>query len=193
MTVPKRLTIKFFIDNPAPAASIIPIFQRWIQRNQVEGLLIDVVDYQHVYKGPGIILIAHEGDYAYDFGDNRAGIQYTLKQTADFSLREALSITLRRVLQAIHQLDNEQSVDNLQINSSEFQIMFRDRLNYPNNATTQLEIISKIRAVLSENYGSELSITAVEGDSRDPLTLQVKNMQQMSLVDVFSNLTVSEG
>jgi len=43
---------------------LIPMYHRWIQQKALQDLLIDVADYSHVPAGPGVMLIAHEGNYA---------------------------------------------------------------------------------------------------------------------------------
>jgi hypothetical protein len=190
MTAPKRLTIKLFIDNPEAIKDhqIVPIFQHWIQHNQVEGLLIDVVDYQHVPNGPGIILSGYEGDYAYDFGDNRLGIQYTLKQTAVFSLRETVSITLRRALQAAQQLEKEKSLAGIRINANELQVSLLDRLNFPNTADTQAQLIPEIESLVGAIYSSDLTIKAIEAATRAPLRLHISSSKFITIPELLDTL-----
>ena len=62
----QRIVVKFHLDDGSPVEldKVIPVFHRWIQTGAVEGLLIDVADYSHVPQGPGVMLIAHEGNYA---------------------------------------------------------------------------------------------------------------------------------
>ena len=37
-------------------------------------LLIDVTDYTHVWRGPGILLVGHGVDLYYDLGEDRPGL-----------------------------------------------------------------------------------------------------------------------
>src|SRR3990167_10318514 len=84
-----RLGVKFFVGNPASVSlpGFIPIFHTWIQKQIVEGhLLIDVHDYSHIHQGPGILLVAHEGNFSLDMGEGRPGLLYYRKQPgADFA------------------------------------------------------------------------------------------------------------
>ena len=61
-----KFGIKFFAQDADGFAilKLIPVYHRWIQQNALEDLLIDVADYSHVPSGPGVMLIAHEGNYA---------------------------------------------------------------------------------------------------------------------------------
>jgi hypothetical protein len=126
MQSPSRLSIKLFAENPAGISpeTFVPIFQRWIQENAVEGLLIDVADYKHVFHGPGVILIGHDGDYAYDLEAGNAGLLYTLKQPLD-TLEDSLQTALRRVLSAAETLQAD--VPNLNLSLQTLQIKLIDR------------------------------------------------------------------
>lgn len=194
MNAPKRISIKLFIDNPETlrAAQVVPIFQRWIQRNRLEGLLIDVADYQHVHRGPGIVLIGHEGDYGYDPRAERPGIQYTLKHAEGLSLAEALAITLRRVLQAASLFEREKSLKGVQVNADELLITFRDRLNFPNRSETWLELIPEVQAVAGDVYSAGLSLKALEGDAREPLQIRVSSSEPVSIETLLEAFAVRQ-
>jgi rhodanese-related sulfurtransferase len=76
---PQRLKVTF--PAAAPPASLdpaIPVFHRFIQRGQVEGLVIDVADYRHVPQGPGVLLIGLDVDY----GISGEGLTVTRKRSA---------------------------------------------------------------------------------------------------------------
>ena len=78
-----RLGIKFFdvASERIEPTEFIPIFHEWIQKQTIENhLLIDVHDYSHIQNGPGILLVAHEGNFTIDFTDGRIGFVYYRKQ-----------------------------------------------------------------------------------------------------------------
>src|SRR5690606_31395337 len=125
MKAPKRFIVKLFATNPdvVSAEAFVPVFQRWIQeRFASDELLIDVADYKHVHHGPGIILIGHDGDYAYDFAKGNHGIQYTYKQVKAESLSDALSVALKRVLTAIEKVETEETLNGLVFDKTRVEI-----------------------------------------------------------------------
>ncbi|MFN8560709.1 MAG: hypothetical protein U0703_03535 [Anaerolineae bacterium] len=85
---PVRTQVKIFFRNPeaVDTSAFAPLFQRWIQKQALEGLLIDVADYRHVFEGPGVILIGHESDYAIENRFGRLGLLYTRKHHTDTDL-----------------------------------------------------------------------------------------------------------
>src|SRR5690554_2580873 len=107
--IPFRTQVKFFLENPdnVDLSLFMGVFQRWIQRRALEGLLIDVADYRHVFQGPGIILIGHESDYAMESRDGRLGLLYTRKRQTDADLGAQLRAALRLALAAAQLLEAE--------------------------------------------------------------------------------------
>src|SRR5512139_3069428 len=107
--IPKRLSVKLFAANPevVTAEAFMPVFQRWIQRKSVEGLLIDVADYKHVPDGPGMVLIGHEGDYSYNYTDGRPGLLYVRKITSGDSFEANVATAFRLAIQAAQALEAE--------------------------------------------------------------------------------------
>ena len=72
-----RLGVKFFAADPTSIKlpDFIPVFHEWIQKQNLTGhLLIDVHDYSHVHHGPGILLVAHEGNVSLENEEGRPGL-----------------------------------------------------------------------------------------------------------------------
>jgi hypothetical protein len=171
MQVPRRLSLKIFAHNPDTVglAAFIPVFHRWIQRRRVEGLLIDVADYQHVFNGPGIMLIGHDGDYGYTLSDGQPGIQYTLKQPAsdfDRSLRQAL----QRVQDAADKLEAETSLNGLRFSRGQVQLKLLDRLHYPNQPEQVAQVRQALQPLAESLLGGSVDIVSADGDRRDAMS-----------------------
>lgn len=184
MNAPKRLRVKLFVENPEAVAAekVVPVFQRWIQRGAIKNeLLIDVADYKHVHHGPGIVLIAHEGDYAYQFNDGRVGLSYTLKQHDSATLEDALSTALARVIFAAQLVHKESQLKGLQIALDSVQISLLDRLQYPHDAETIAQVQAAI-AALFDGKDSDVQVTPVEADVREPISFAVQSPSLESLI-----------
>jgi hypothetical protein len=188
--LPKRISVKLFAENheAVDLADFVPIFHRWIQEHAVEGLLIDVADYKHVVSGPGIILIGHEGDYAYDLFGNRPGLQYTLKRHDHSSLTDILSTAFRRVLIAAQKLESEPELHSLRFTTAETQIRLLDRLHTPNTAETFDTIRGEIAEFLSSLYGGSCDAVLISKDLREPLSIQVQGAEAISVSDLLTRL-----
>jgi hypothetical protein len=194
MTAPKRIIAKLFVENPQDVQpeAIVHLFHRWIQQHAVEGLLIDVADYKHVFNGPGTILIGHEGDYAYTTFDGRAGLQYTLKQSEAESLNEALAITLRRAVDAAEKLQADESLSGVRVNFREIQIALADRLQYPNQPEVLATVQPHVQALANVLFGGETVVQVADDDNRNLITFIVKSETAISLQDVTQRLAVAQ-
>ena len=193
MTIPQRITVKYFLEgaNDLSLPAIVPVFQRWIQEHRVEGLLIDVADYKHVYEGPGVVLVGHEVDYAIDLAGGRPGLLHRRKrllsdsagEDSDPRLEEHLRKAMRSTLGACQALSEEESLKGqIHFRTDEAEIAFPDRLRTPNQAETFEALRGAIQEVLAELYpGTKIELERVEGESRGPLTVHAKVPEAVEL------------
>lgn len=172
----KRFKVKLFVDGHIPfdLGELIPVFQRWIQRRSLRGLLIDVADYRHVPNGPSIILIGHEADYAFDLRGGQAGLAYTRKQPLEGELSDSLKTAFEQLIQAAHQLENEPSMNGIKFNLDTAEITFLDRLTAPNRPDVFEQLRPSVEAFTVGWYGGEkVQIESVEADPRKCLNIRL--------------------
>ena len=178
---PKRFSVKYFVEGESSfdLAVLTPIFHRWIQQHSIEGLLIDVADYKHVFQGPGIILIGHEADYAFDLKDGRPGLRYIRKQSAAESLTDSFQLAFRLALAASKKLETEPELNGVRFNTAEAEIVFLDRLNVPNTPETLKRLLGDIQAAASAQYQTKtVQVESVESDTRKSLTVRIVASQE---------------
>src|SRR4029453_2071970 len=105
-----RLGVKFFVADPTSIRlqDFIPIFHGWIQKQNLTGhLLVDVHDYSHMHNGPGILLVAHEGNFSIDTADGRPGLFYYRKTPTSSGPADQIAAILRSALQASRLLEKD--------------------------------------------------------------------------------------
>jgi hypothetical protein len=171
-----RLGIKFFMSDPNSVSlqDFIPVFQRWIQGQVIEGhLLLDVHNYSHIHHGPGILLVAHEGNFSIDMADGRRGLLYYRKQPGDDPIKTAL--------RACSLLEAEPAFGGrVRFRRDEVHVIANDRLLAPNNDETFSELepvlASALGLVLS---GKDLKLTRVSRDPKERLTIQVQTVSDV--------------
>ncbi len=175
MITPKRLSVKFFANIPETLdlAAFKPVFQRWIQEHTLDNMLIDVADYKHMHEGPGVMLIAYEGDYALDLRDGKPGIQYTRKREFGADLMETLTISLKLALSATLQIEKEESLSGVEFDYSTIKIEFLDRLNYPNTPETLVAVKEAIGVHTQDLYGGGVTINSAHADPREAFALLI--------------------
>jgi len=191
--LPKRFSVKFFTTADIPLEKVIPIFQRWIQRQVLEGLLIDVADYQHVQNGPGVILIGDAGDYAIDLNEGRPGILYLRKRQIPTSLQAALQQAFRLNIAASQLLQAESTLGKPEMDYTTAQIALLDRLNTPNAPETFAALEAEITAFANAMYaGDSVEVELIKNDSREPLIIQIKTSATVDADTLLERLNSSE-
>lgn len=142
-----RLGIKVYCAEHATLdlPELIPVFHRFIQEKSLDGLLIDVADYSHVHHGPGILLVAHEGNYAFEGSGGRRGLAYYAKRRTESTLADRLATACRRAFLASQRLAAAPEIAaRLTFSGAEIQVYANDRLLAPNTRET----LEALRAVL---------------------------------------------
>lgn len=192
MEAPRRIRVKFFSQEPSAVelAAITPLFHRWIQEHRVDGLLLDVADYKHVQDGPGILLIGHEADYAWDLAGGRPGFVYDRKREweANASLAERLHLVLRIGLASCQTLVEDLAEPvRFQLDEVEFGLL--DRLRLPNEAAVFDRVVAEIRPVLDELYGqAAYTLARVSEDPRRALSIHLRAQEAPTLETLLARI-----
>jgi hypothetical protein len=170
----QRIGIKIFADSsaPVPAREFIPVFHSWIQKQAVENhLLIDVHNYSHIHNGPGILLVAQEGNFSIDMTDGRMGLLYYRKKPGD-----GLVSILKTVLQACKLLESEPGLaGRLRFRTNEMLIVANDRLLAANNDQTLAEFKPALSAALKTILpDGEFTFTRSSVNPKDRFTIHAQ-------------------
>jgi hypothetical protein len=172
----QRIGVKVFCGDGAVVGlqEFIPIFHRWIQTHAIEGLLIDVADYSHMTRGPGILLVAHEGMYGIDETGGRRGLVYCLRQPTAGSLESRLTSAMRSALAACRQLASEPELQGrIAFRGEELLVFANDRLHAPNSEESLEQFRPALSTVLASLYpGLECTVMR-EPDERERFAVTV--------------------
>ena len=167
-----RLGVKFFAADPASIRleDFIPIFHRWIQLQAVaEHLLIDVHDYSHIQGGPGILLVAHEGNFSLDMSDGRPGLFYYRKTQTALPPVEHMSTIVKSALEACHLLEKDAKT---RFKMDEILVIANDRLAAPNDDAAFAELRPVVAAALEKSFpGATFDLSRISSDSKDRLAI----------------------
>ncbi len=187
MTV-HRVGLKLFLkgDGEFPQRELIPIFHRWIQEQCVPGhLLIDVHDYSHVFRGPGILLVGHEGNFSLDWSEDRPGLFHYRKHPNGDPSQLPLKAIFETTLRSCLLLEREEAfAGTLQFKTDEFLVVFNDRLLAPNTEEgarlLRPHVGSFFERLLPEGFSLES-----DGEPRERLSLLIKSDDAPSLEDLI--------
>lgn len=180
-----RVGIKWLLDDQVTdfeLADLIPIYHKWIQQELLDGLLIDVADYSHVQDGPGLMIIAHEGDFSMEeYVSSQRGMLYLAKRTAKkMTLYETLTQVAYRGLKACHLLEsNPYFQGNFCVNK--FVCVANDRLRFK-----ETKELSQSLSVFAENFFQTAVLVKTLGqDPRERPTFLVQASDEKQDLDAL--------
>ncbi len=186
-----RIGLKCFFRDGAtlPLHEYIPIFHRWIQTGALDDLLIDVADYSHVHAGPGILLVAHEGNYGIDETGGRRGLVYYSKRPLAGQLATRLQIACKKLLIACARLEQEPELrGRLPFLGNELQIFTNDRLTAPNTEETLAALAPAIAELLSAlNLDSDYRLSR-ESDPKERFAVTVTSSIPVTVKTLLQRL-----
>jgi hypothetical protein len=187
-----KFGIKFFaVDGErVDILKLIPIYHRWIQQHSLEDLLIDVADYSHVPAGPGVMLIAHEGNYALDETGHERGVVYYSKRNLTGELPERLAQVARKALKAAELLSGDPELEGtLKVPGNSLQFFANDRLAAPNTDAAYAELEPALRKFLDRLYGGARYTVARDVDPKERLSVRVRADGDVSLQTLLARLS----
>ena len=168
-----RLGVELGVEAPKSVATrdLVPLFHSWIQGQLVpDHLLIDVHDYSHVMGGPGVLLVAHEGNFSLEL-ERSGSFAYFRKLPFRGSNREYLGAVFGTLFKAAQLLWARQ----VKVKTDRFLITVNDRLNAPNRQKTLQQAISQLSEFLEGLVGHrDFSIQHLD-DPRERFAVEVRN------------------
>ena len=174
MTELYRAGIKLFATDSGAIRlrDFVPVFHSWIQKQAVENhQLIDVHDYSHIHHGPGILLVAHEGNFSTDSAEEKLGLAYFRKQSgSDSSLQKTLQASLKAVLQAASLIEKEPRLEGrMRFRKDELLVISNYRLLAPNHAAS----FESMKPALTKVFGAGAKVAQIGAGTSDRLTIRV--------------------
>ena len=172
-----KFGVKFFASNAAQfdILKLIPMFHRWIQQGALSDLLIDVADYSHVPAGPGVMLIAHEGNYALDETGHERGVLYYSKHRLDGELSERFATVAAKALKAAQLMSQADELGGtLSVQGNRLLFFANDRLTAPNTDAAYAELEPALRSLLERLYVDVPYTLQREPDPRERLAVRVQ-------------------
>ena len=168
-----RLGIKFFgtTDGRIELTEFIPVFHEWIQKQIIENhLLIDTHNYSHMNEGPGILLVAHQGNFSIDTADDRMGLLYYRKQPAD-----TLAGIVKPAVQGCRLLEEDPRMrGRLDFRMDDVLFVANDRLLAPNNDETFSRFEPQLSAALNQVLGKPFKLSRISDDPKERLAISAR-------------------
>lgn len=186
-----KFGIKFFAVDAEriDILKLIPMYHRWIQQDALEDLLVDVADYSHVPAGPGVMLIAHEGNYALDETDHERGVVYYSKHPLAGELPERFAQVASKALKAAQLMQEDAELEGaVRLAGNRLQFFANDRLAAPNTQAAYAELEPALRTFLDRLYAGARYTLARETDPKERLSVRVQAEGEVALETLLARL-----
>jgi hypothetical protein len=180
-----KLQVKLFTDGPRPELEkFIPVFHDWIKHHRLPELLIDVANYAHVPKGPGVALIGNDSDYFIDDTDGRPGLLHSRKREAP-PAEARLGDAFRRALNAAALM--EKSLEG-QVRFRTDELLFRinDRLLAPATEATFAELRPELDAYCGKLFAGAGHKLSLAGGPKQLFSVKITSDAKVDLATLLS-------
>jgi hypothetical protein len=169
-----KLQVKIFAEpgHGLGLEAFIPVFHRFIKQRLLPELMIDVANYAHVPKGPGVVLIGHACDYFMDEGEGRLGLLHSRKRSAP-EPADRLADAFRRALYAASLLEAEPSLGGkLRFRASELLFRVNDRLAAPGTDAAFAAVKPEVEAFCARLFAGPFELGRI-GDAKSLLSVKI--------------------
>ena len=188
----QRIQIKILADTP-PGLSIEPfleIFGRWRHEAADPAQWVDLADYAHMSRGPGVVLIGHRISIGFDIDAPQSGIVFTARKGMSGSDGEKISAAFRWCLQLTKRLAAEKEFPaSARLRTGEIELRFTDRLATPNTAATDAELRPAVTAALDALFGPGAYTLAPETDAAECYGFRVSANNPETLDALLGRIT----
>ena len=163
----QKVTLKLFTDEPSTLdlTPFLSIFARWRLDKSHSAQWIDLADYAHIAKGPGVILVGNQGNLVVDFAEPGAGILWTNKKELDGKIEDRILQVIKRTLTFASLLTSEPEYPTaFKPKPGFWELSFNDRLEAPNNDGIDATLRPHIESAFNFLFGEGKYVLTRQGD-----------------------------
>ena len=191
-----EISAKLFVADPSGVRmkELIPVFHRWIKEDLLEDeLQIDVATYEHVPKGPGIVLVCDKAHYYFDERAGRLGLRYRARREARGTGADAVASAFRQVLHAARLLETDPALEGrYRFRTDEVELGIYDRLLAPSSEATLAAIRPAVEEAVRALYGlDDVSLELVSGP-KEPFMVTVKVTVSPAVEELIGRLAAAQ-
>jgi hypothetical protein len=185
----QRIELKMLVDGPAQPDldPLLAAFDRWRKQENAPSEWIDLADYAHMPKGPGVMMAGKRENFGVNLIDPGPGIFFTGKKNYAGSTADRFVEAFRRCLKLAKTLLAEPDYPAaLQPKTGEWLVVVNDRLDFPNDDDTDGEIRPGLETALNRLFGEGRFTLTRDEDPAHRLGYHVRAAAAPSLDELTS-------
>lgn len=154
----QHIAFKIFVDGELTTdwEEFINVFHTWVAAQSMPEMMIDVADYRHVPKGPGVVMVGHEADYYMDNTAGKPGLRYVCKVKKEGNNADRVQQAFSAASSACARLESELS--GLKFSRTNFELTVNDRALAPNTSETRSALESELPRILEQVCGADVGL-----------------------------------
>ena len=169
----QRIDVKQLLQSP-PHPDLDPflvIFNRWRQREDDPSDWVDLADYAHMPRGPGILIAGKRSTFSVNLNPPGPGLLTSVRDGLNGSLEDRFREAFRRARELNSAVLAEPEFPReLRVVDDAWEVFLNDRLRFPNTA----EADARVRPALSAALGIASESLARHPDPRGRLGYSVR-------------------
>jgi hypothetical protein len=192
-----EVSVKLFVDDKSVVQpqELIAVFHRWIKEGALEDeLMIDVAIYEHVPKGPGIVLICDHAHYYFDVRDDRWGIRYRGRRAARATGEAAVMHAFASALKVAALLEADAALGGrYEFRTDQVEFGIYDRRLAPSEPATLDAIRPALESVVSSLYGAPPKGIELVSDPKQPFMVSIEAGTSPSVDELLGRVVAPVG
>ena len=153
----QRIDVKLLLDAP-PDPDLDPflvIFHRWRQRSDHPADWVDLADYAHMPRGPGILIAGKRDTYSVNLNPPGPGLLTSVRKGLEGSVEDRFREAFRRARDLNSELLAEPEFPReFRIREGAWEVFLNDRLGFPNSDQADRIVRPGLAAALRVAPGS---------------------------------------
>lgn len=185
----QRIELKVLVDAEGELNldPLLTIFDRWRQDSESPSDWVDLADYAHMPKGPGVMMAGKRENFALDLNDPGPGIFFSGKKDFSGSLEERFLEAFRRFLTLAAALVAEQEFPaEFRVRPGDWEVVVNDRLDFPNTDESDRAVRPGLEAALDKLFGRASYSIERESDPQRRLGYSVRAQGAPTLSDLLA-------
>ena len=192
-----EVSVKLFVDDHSVVRpqELVAVFHRWIKDGTLEDeLMIDVAIYEHVPKGPGIVLVCDHAHYYFDVRDGRWGIRYRGRRVSQATGEEAVTRAFAQAFKAAALLESDPALEGrYRFRTDQVEFGIYDRRLAPSSESTLSEVRPALEAVVEGLYGAPAKTVELVSGPKQPFMTRVEMTGSPSVEDLLGRVAAPQG
>lgn len=153
----QRIDVKILADAPSELNldPFLAIFGRWRHDADHPADWVDLADFAHMLRGPGVMIVGKQGNFSVNLHDPGLGLLYVGKKDYEGPNDGRILEAFRRHLTLATALVAEPEYPTAwKIQTGSWELSINDRLNFPNTAETDEILRPSIESAMDVLFGA---------------------------------------